>query len=212
MGIVEGDATYRAALLSSAGLLSGSFDACLAAAGGESRAHAYTEAVALRMQAWYHGQRQVQAFLPKDLAAPASDAFVEAVTFFLKVWLCHAAPDLSVAAERKANRYRPDVSVFRDGKLLAVVECKTNLGRSRQQWKEDFSQRELELGSLPSAPKVFLLVLTARNWHGFGGDPRNGDQLFTLLSKWPSDLPLGESPLGAVIDPIEPLFQTIAAL
>jgi cob(I)alamin adenosyltransferase len=208
--LIAADAPYRRSFIDSTAYLKSSLAACEAIPEADWAPNEFTQALALRMQAWYHAQRQIQAILPKDLAAPASDAFVEAVAFFLRVFLTKAAPHLRVAAERRSGSLRPDVSVLRDDRLIAVIECKTNLGRSRQDWEANFLQREGQLSKLPSSPSVFLLVLTAKNWPGFGDDPRCGKKLFTLLDCWPSDVPLDDSVSPHLVNCIEPLFSAIA--
>lgn len=212
MKLVAADAQYRDALLGSTKCLASSLTACSAVPQSEWGSGEFTESIALRMQAWYHAQRVIQALLPKDLAAPASDAFVEAVAFFLRVFLAKTAPHLQVAAERKIGQARPDISVLREGDLVAVVECKTNLGRSRLEWEADFLERELQFTRFAHSPIVFLLVLTSRNWPGFGDDPRSSPQFFTLLDSWPSDLQLGQPMAQHVVHAIEPMFHTISQL
>lgn len=212
MNLSAADKPYRNALLDSPQHLAASFAACTAVAHSTWRPTDFTEALVRRMQAWYHFQRRIQSFLPKYLAAPASDAFVEAVAFFLRVWLHHEAPTFTVAAERKVGRLRPDVSVFYGKALVAVIECKTNLGRSRQECENDFIERDLAFSSLSTYPAVFLLILTSKNWRGFGDDPRRGLQFFTLLNQWPSDIPLEDALPKYIVDPIEPMFRTISQL
>ncbi len=109
---------------------------------------------------------------------------------------------------------RPDISVWKRGEddLVAVIECKTQLGRSRNDWLEDFERREARLKKQRPHAKLFLLAMTEQNWHGFGDDSRRGKQFFALLdgkhhkNHWPD---LSAPTITGVAHPIEELFRLV---
>lgn len=152
----------------------------------------YSQAIANRLRAFYRSQFEVKKFLNKDVAQAGSDFFVETVLFFLKLFNDLENLDLKIASERpiqrKRNTMRPDISVWRGDELLAIIECKTQLGWHRQNWYEHFQYREQKLKEFFPKAEIFLVVMTSCNWGGFGDDATVGKQLFCLLNeKWPTD-------------------------
>lgn len=65
----------------------------------------------------------------------ASDFFVEAIIFYLKLILEKNKIDYEVHSERqirqKRGAIRPDISVWKKDKVIAVLECKAQLGWNR---------------------------------------------------------------------------------
>lgn len=149
-----------------------------------------TRAVLLRLRSFFLTQDLIKEELKKRYATPAADFFVETVVFFLCVALDKLAPNLEVASEKgimqKAGAMRPDITVWKDGQVIAAVECKTQLGWNRNGWLNDFENREKRLQKVYSNAKLLLLVMTGSNWAGFGPDERTGKQFFVLLREiWP---------------------------
>ena len=147
-----------------------------------------TNAILLRLRAFYESQCAITKKLQKDKAAPAADFFVETMAFFLTVALEKIAPDLQVKSEKVVksgkSHLRPDISVFRGAELIAVIECKVQLGYSRNTWQEEFCKRTDSFTEINRNIAVFLLVSTEQNWHGFDpSDERVGTQWFAILDK-----------------------------
>jgi hypothetical protein len=172
-----------------------------------------TKAILLRMKAYYDTQNKIKEFLNKRYLPAASDFFVEAIVFYLKVILEIENISLEVHSEKqikqKKRAIRPDISVWKNNRIVAIIECKTQLGWNRDKWEEDFKKREHELkNEFPNA-KAFLVVMTSKNWSGFPDDNKNIDkQYFTLSSEWPINI--SEYNLdNIIIDPIENLFKNI---
>lgn len=123
--------------------------------------------------------------------------------------------ELNIKSERpiqtKRNAVRPDISIWNGAELLAVVECKTQLGWSRHNWKADFEDRERKIKEIFPNAEVFLVVMSSCNWSGFGDDLKVGNQLFCLYNVWPTDLsnPLAPNMLDT---PIEKLFEQLLKL
>ena len=177
----------------------------------------YTNAIANRIRAFYLMHWQTKTFLNKKVAQSGSDFFVETILFFLKLFNDVENLSLEISSERPIERkrkaMRPDISVWRGSDLLAVLECKTQLGWSRNHWRSDFENRGLKLKDVFPDAKMFLLVMSSCNWPGFGEDPKIGEQLFCLLNNvWPTQLshPPDQSMLYPT--PIEDLFKQIAGL
>jgi hypothetical protein len=172
-----------------------------------------TKAILLRMKAYYNTQNKIKEFLNKRYLSAASDFFVEAIAFYLKLIFDKEGIDFEVHSERqivpRRGAIRPDISVWKNDKVVAIIECKTQLGWNRNKWEEDFKKRESKLkNEFPNA-KAFLVVMTSENWSGFpDGNKKVGAQYFTLSSTWPTNI--SDAKIDSVImNPIEGLFKKI---
>ena len=104
---------------------------------------------------------------------------------------------------------RPDISVWKNNKVVAIIECKTQLGWNRTRWEKDFRKRESKLKDKFPHAKAFLVVLTSKNWPGFPDDNRKvGKQYFTLSNTWPTNI-RGDRVNSVIMNPIENLFKRI---
>lgn len=172
-----------------------------------------THAVLLRLKSFLLCQEKIKTELGKVYAAPAADFFVESVCFFLKVVLGRLEPSLTVASEksivRRQGSMRPDISIWRGESVVAAIECKTQLGWNRDGWLHDFADRETRLAAECPGAKLFLLVMTASNWGGFGDDRRVESQFFVLLNDiWPHAFDPSSS-TASMVHPIEGLFREL---
>ena len=172
-----------------------------------------TKAILLRMKAYYDVQDKIKKFLNKRYLSPASDFFVETIVFYLKVIFDIEDIGLEVHSERqirqKKGTIRPDISVWKNNKVVAIVECKTQLGWNRDKWEEDFKKRESKLKKEFPNAKAFLVVMTSKNWSGFPDDNKKvGEQYFTLSSIWPKNISLDKID-DVIMNPIEDLFKKI---
>lgn len=176
---------------------------------------AYSQAIANRLRAFYLMQSNMKCFLGKKVAQAGSDFFVETILFFLKLFNDVEGLNLEIASERtiqcKRNAMRPDISIWCGSELLAVVECKTQLGWSRHNWKSDFEHREQKLKEVFPNVKMFLVVMSSCNWSGFGDDLKVGKQLFCLLNVWPTALSTSPTP-DMLYTPIENLLKQLVEL
>lgn len=173
-----------------------------------------TRAVLLRLRSFFATQDVIKTALGKVYAASASDFFVETAAFFLQVSLEKLSPGLEIAAEknivRKAGSMRPDITVWRDGKVIAAVECKTQLGWNRDGWQQEFEEREKRLVEAFPGARLFLLVMTGSNWAGFGADQRAGRQFFVLLREiWPREF--DEATMNLVVNRFEELVHAVVS-
>lgn len=172
-----------------------------------------TIAVLMRLRSHFMTQAKTTELLNKVYAAAAADFFVETICFFLMVVLQKLDPTLSVAAEKKTvpkrGKMRPDITIWRNGQVVAAIECKTQLGWNRHGWQNDFEARETRLADEAPDARLFLLVMSGSNWAGFGDDSRVGSQFFVLLDKtWPPylTLPINKK---VIVTPLEALIKTL---
>ncbi|WP_121971578.1 hypothetical protein [Leptolyngbya sp. BC1307] len=177
----------------------------------------YSQAIANRLRAFYLAQLGTKEFLDKKVAQAGSDFFVETILFFMKLF--NDVEDLGLeikseqAIQRKRNSLRPDITIWRGSELLAVIECKTQLGWHRHNWDTHFKDRENKIKESFPKSQIFLVVMSGSNWRGFGNDPRVGKQLFCLLKSgtWPTTLSVNYD--EAVIETrIEKLFHQLVNL
>lgn len=172
-----------------------------------------TKTILLRMKIYYETQNKIKKFLNKRYLSAASDFFVEAIIFYFKLVLEKNKIDYEVHSERqirqKRGSIRPDISIWQNDKVIAALECKTQLGWNRDRWEEDFLEREKKLKSEFPKAKIFLVVMTSVNWSGFPDDNKKvGKQYFSLSSKWPTDI-TEENINKIIMNPIENLFKII---
>ncbi len=172
-----------------------------------------SKAILLRMKAYYDTQNKIKEFLNKRYVSAASDFFVETIVFYLKIIFDIKDVDLEVHSERqirqKRGTIRPDISIWKNDEVVAIIECKTQLGWNRDKWEQDFRKRESKLkDEFPNA-KAYLIVMTSENWSGFPDDDKKvGEQYFTLSSTWPTKI--SEDGIDSVIvNQIEDLFKKI---
>jgi hypothetical protein len=172
-----------------------------------------TKAIILRMKTYYETHEGIAKLLNRRNIAPAADFFVEAVTFYLRLFLEKRKKRLQVHSEKKSKPQRkamkPDISIWKRDEVIAIIECKTNLGWNRKGWEKDFRRRERRLKKIFPKAKAFLLVLTSINWSGFeDSDKRVGRQFFCLSSEGMRRIQ--SQPIESVIlNPVEKLFSRI---
>jgi hypothetical protein len=172
-----------------------------------------TETVLNRLKHHYQTQALIKSLLDKHKMKDGADFFVETVLFFLKAYLEKLNPDIKIYSEiaivRRKGAIRPDISIWNGGELIAIIECKTQLGYSRNSWKEEFLLRKTVLESTHPNAKFLLLVMTGNNWRGFQGHELIGFNLFCLLKDvWPTNY----DSLEQVDTPLENLFETVQKL
>ena len=81
---------------------------------------------------------------------------------------------------------KPDVAIWNKDKLVAVIECKTSLGRARNEWQSSFEDRVKTLQGVGiNQNSIFLFVATEQCWQGF---PKDDDR---TLSSWFALCPKG---------------------
>lgn len=173
----------------------------------------YSKITINRLRAFYQAQDQTKGFLNKQVAQAGADFFVETILFSIKLFIEIHELNLEVYSERSiricSKSIRPDISLWREDRLIAVIECKTQLGWLRHRWSSHIQDREQKIRSVCPEASVFWLVMTSCNWPGFGDDPRISQTLFCLLNEvWPTHL--SEIFDASVIEtPLERLLEQI---
>ncbi len=172
-----------------------------------------SEAILERLKSFYVCQQGIKKLLNKRYQTAGADFFVETVIFFLQAYINSTACGLEVHSERQIvrarNAIRPDISVWKGEHVLAIIECKTQLGWNRSNWEEHFEDRELKLRSVFPEAHAFLLVMTGNNWGGFGKHSLIGQKYFCLLEDvWPPEY---RSALQ-IMTPVESLFAQLYEL
>ena len=174
-----------------------------------------TKAIILRMKAYYETQRMINNFLNKNHLAPGSDFFVETVIFYLKIFFEKNNIDFEVHSERRIRPKRgiikPDISIWKDNKVIAIIECKTQLGFSRDKWEKDFESRKSKLEKFSvTKDNVFLLIMTSENGpKTLINSDKIGKQYYILSSKWPEKVT--EENIE-IINPIEGLLEKLKGI
>jgi hypothetical protein len=169
-----------------------------------------TEAILERLKSYSKIQEQTKILLDKRYKMALADYFVETVTFFLKLFLKSQNSELEVHSERqirrKKNSIRPDISIWNDDEVVAIIECKTQLGWNRKDWRDKFLVIDDKLRyEFPNA-KSFLLTMTQKNWGGFDGDVFLNQKFFSLLNDTWID---HYSDPFQIYTPIENLFKKL---
>jgi hypothetical protein len=155
----------------------------------------YSGVLINRLRAFYCAQKNIKNFLGKRVAQAGADFFVESVLFLLRLF--NEAEELGfeisseLAVQRKRNAIRPDISIWKGKNLLAVIECKTQLGWLRNHWQYHFEERERKLKEVFPEAQFLVFVMTGGNWPGFGYQPEIPEerQFFCFLKDaWPAHL------------------------
>jgi len=80
---------------------------------------------------------------------------------------------------------KPDVAIWKDDKIIAIIECKTSLGRARKVWEVAFEERvESLVKKNIREESIFLFVASENCWQGFHPEhPRTLKTWFALCPK-----------------------------
>ncbi|RZM82166.1 type I restriction enzyme HsdR N-terminal domain-containing protein [Leptolyngbya iicbica] len=178
----------------------------------------YSGVLINRLQAFYCAQDTIKKFLGKRVAQAGADFFVESVLFLLRIFNDVEALDFEISSElpvkRKRNAIRPDISIWKDGELLAIIECKTQLGWLRNNWKQHFEEREKSLKEVFPDAQFLVFVMTGCNWSGFGEQNVSIEhrKFFCFLKDaWPAHLSK-EFDSSLFESPVEDLMQRLKFL
>lgn len=167
----------------------------------------------LRIKAYYEVQNQIKNFLNKKYAQSASDFFVETILFYLKLFLEKNNTNIEALSEKliksKGLSIRPDISIWKEDKVVLIIECKTQFDWNRNKWEDDFIKRDLVIKKMFPHAKSFLLIMTSNNWPGIPKEHKKaGKQYFILSNVWPTQI--YEDKIDSyIINPIEDLFKDI---
>lgn len=172
-----------------------------------------TKSILLRMKAFADTNNKIKKFLNKRYAPAAADFFVESILFYLKLALDKFNKKYEVHSEkqirRKRGSIRPDISIWDNDEIIAIIECKTNLGWNRKRWEDDFLAREAKLHKdFPNA-KAYLVIITSENWAGIPADNIKLGEQYYILSKVRPTRITNENFDSIIQTPIEDLFKKL---
>jgi hypothetical protein len=172
-----------------------------------------TKSILLSMKALYESRYAVCHFLDKRQVGAGADFMFEVLIFHLKAFLSSHGSHLTVSGERSLphSRIRPDISVWLDDSLVAVIECKTSLGWSRTDWGSLFNERNQTICEAFPSAACYLVVLDGRDAPGLQGDNLAGQTYFALCRRPPHKVNASD-PDSDILMPIEPMFSQILAL
>ena len=175
--IVDADA-YTAAIASLPANLEKSYSWWLGNYPLNDQSRTVSKALAQQLKAYYDAQNQTKHFLGKNSIGSGADFVVESVLFFLKAYLAAKKKLLYIVSERKIGSVthldsrgkmrkklvKPDISIYdinpyiyKDAKVIAAIECKTQLGRSRVSWEAEYEARKSEINQLFPKASVFFV-------------------------------------------------------
>jgi hypothetical protein len=212
MDLLELEATYSKSLQRHYDNLRRSFEIACKQRSIDFRNNEVSKAVLLRLKSYYQYQNQLKTLLDKVYAAPASDFFVETVLFYLKVCLQVYRSNLQAQSERQIKGRgtpRPDISIWKKDRLVAAIECKTQLGWNRHGWREDFRRREENIRKIFPEAECYLFVMTTENWPGFGESTDVGRKFFCLSRIWPDQLD-EKNIKNSLLNPIDAVIEHFA--
>lgn len=157
--------------------------------------------------------RMMSEVLSRKKEPPISEVFTEAAIMLFDA-IIRSEPftkfGWKVTSENNIKIFdkkyiKPDVAIWKDEKLIAVIECKTSLGFARNAWKSDFENRVELLKSVGVKEEaVFLFVASENCWQGFSeDDPRTLKTWFSLCPKntWFGGGKQGEEKLSNLMYP-----------
>lgn len=137
--------------------------------------------------------RALSRVLGRTKEPPLADVFTEATNMLVySIMSSKKLAHLSISVFSEKNLRlptggfrKPDVSLWKDNKLIGIVECKTCLGHRRNDWLNDYDRRVDEFSSFGLDSKsIFLFVETEQTWGGFPkSDIRTSSSWFTLCPK-----------------------------
>ena len=159
-----------------------------------------------RLAAYERLDTYIKTRIQKHLRGSLDHAMVETIAFFLRSYLKqNGKTHLDVHAEKTLNSKRPDISVWKDGKAIASIEAKVQMGWGRSTVDAGFRKREQELlaRGIP-LDNQFTVVATQVNWERSTA-PEWGNRWHVLTEGG-----LSEDP--RIIHPIENTFLHISNL
>ena len=148
-----------------------------------------TDAIINRMIAFIGYHDNIKKLFEKKQRQAASDFFVESTLFFAKVYLeshfkgVKVKSEIAIGAGSDGKAVRPDITIWKNDKLLGVIEMKVQLGRIRNSWREHLLEREGIVKEIDKQALFFVLCYSERNWKpGFDRKSKNfNTKYFSLI-------------------------------
>lgn len=142
----------------------------------------YLDTSSLRVRALSEALNRLKEPAMSEIVTEAMNMFVDSIIRTDE----RLSSTFSVSSEKNVKlsvgSRKPDISIWKGEKLVAIIECKTCLGRRRKEWMDDYSARVEEFSTIGQSPEsMFLFVATDNTWGGFPkSDPRFENVWFSL--------------------------------
>jgi hypothetical protein len=124
-----------------------------------------TDAVVERMLAfWYFNVNNNKEILGREINTTSADFFTESCLLFLKSYY-EQKEGFKVLSERNitnGNKIRPDISIWKNSQLVAVIELKVSDGWKGKMMSYHLKERQEQISAL--APDAFFGVLAFWNF------------------------------------------------
>lgn len=126
-----------------------------------------TQAVINRMNAfWYFHVNNNKNLLNRKANATAADFFTETCLFFIKSFFqqydIQVSSEKNILKEKSKKSIRPDISIWKDNQLLAVIELKVNDGWNRKGMLNHLENRRMNIQTV--WPGVFFGAISFWNF------------------------------------------------
>ena len=146
----------------------------------------YLDTTSLRVRALSEALNRVKEPAMSEVVTEAMNMFVDSVirTDDRLFSMFNVSSEKNVRLS--VGPRKPDISIWKGDKLIAIIECKTCLGRRRKEWMDDYSSRVEEFSTIGLNPEsMFLFVATDNTWGGF---PKSDERFENV---WFSLCPVG---------------------
>lgn len=224
MGLFELEKSYCASIIAQPKMLKNHYNNVSEALKSNCGDKEISNALLERMRTFYIAEEGMKNFLNYKTSQPAAYFFEQTVLFYTKAYIETKFPGFKVVSQErikvKGKTMQPDILVKgTNNNNIAAIECKTQLGWNRKSWEQDFKSRKEKFEEVNSKGKMFLLVLTSKNWENkegftkFKNSKEYGKRYFCLTKQWPSELPeKSEEIKDEVLTPFEHLLDELMQL
>lgn len=130
-----------------------------------------TDAILNRMDMLWVFNDGNNKLLGRSKNPSSADYFTETCLFFIKAYLenvdgrFQVASELGVNLVKSRNIVKPDISIWREGKLVGAIELKTLNDWIRDSWQGHLEGREAQIKSVSNTPDLFFAVIA--HWNFF---------------------------------------------
>lgn len=167
-----------------------------------------TEAIIERMDGfWYFHVNNNKDLLGRNANTIAADFFTETCLLFVKLYFNGRYVVKSEANIDKGNRksIRPDISIWKDDKLMAVLEIKVSNGWKSKNMMEHLKEREIQLKGL--YPNIFFGVIAY--WNFFDMEAKDWNKKYIGLKTFDekNQHPRTDASIEKILSQMEEFFN-----
>ena len=128
-----------------------------------------TQAIINRMYAFWHFHAENNKnLLNREVNTTASDFFTETCLFFIKAFFkqdqykMDVYSEKNILKEKSKKSIKPDISIWKDKQLLAVIELKVNDGWNRKGMLDHLENRKKQIQSI--WPNTYFAAISFWNF------------------------------------------------